>query len=516
MAGMKLPIGIQSFVEMRTGGYAYVDKTPLIHSLTQSGKYYFLSRPRRFGKSLLIDTCDCAFSGRQDLFSGLYLDSQEAEWDWKKRNPVLRIDWSLSSPRRPEELRIQIDEILSAWARQWDFEPFETSIGGRFSALVREIHKKAGEQVVILVDEYDKPILDTLEDSACAAEMRDILRDFYGVIKPLDPHLRFVLLTGVSKFVKTGIFSGLNNLKDITLDSRYSSICGYTEEDIRTVFSPWYQRSDPSLVREWYNGYSWTGESVYNPFDILLYFDSGIFRPYWFETGTPSFLITLWKNEPRLPAEYDGMVSGDELLLSCNPENIHVDTLLFQAGYLTIRSWSSDGIRGFRCTLGYPNKEVRTSLNLLFSEALTGYSLSDNRNKLFTLLGSGDEKGLYTHLQSFFASIPHDWHRKNPLAAFEGYWASLIYSYIASLGYEVTPEDTTNKGRIDLTVKTPSYIWIFEFKMKNRDTKGVKGPLDQIHGTGYAEKFRSDPRKRILVGIVFDPETRNIDSWTAQ
>ena len=174
MAGMKLPIGIQSFVEMITGGYAYVDKTPLIHSLTQSGKYYFLSRPRRFGKSLLIDTCDCAFSGRQDLFSGLYLDSPEAEWDWKKKNPVLRIDWSLSSPRRPEELRTQIDEILSAWARQWDLEPFETSIGGRFSALIREIHKKAGEQVVILIDEYDKPILDTLEDSVRAAEMRDI------------------------------------------------------------------------------------------------------------------------------------------------------------------------------------------------------------------------------------------------------------------------------------------------------------------------------------------------------
>jgi len=208
--------------------------------------------------------------------------------------------------------------------------------------------------------------------------MRDILRDFYGVIKPLDPHLRFVLLTGVSKFVKTGIFSGPNNLKDITLDSRYSSICEYTEEDIMTVFSSWYETCDPALVREWYNGYSWTGEPVYNPFDILLYFDTGIFRPYWFESGTPSFLLKVWQNEPRLPAEYDGMVSGDELLLSFDPDRIRVDTLLFQTGYLTIRSWSSDGIRGFRCTLGYPNKEIRTSLNLLFSEALSGYSLSDN------------------------------------------------------------------------------------------------------------------------------------------
>ncbi len=208
------------------------------------------------------------------------------------------------------------------------------------------------------------------------------------------------------------------------------------------------------------------------------------------------------------------MISGDEILLSFNPEKIRVETLLFQTGYLTIRSWSSDGIRGFRCTLGYPNKEVRISLNLLFSEALSGYSLSDNRNILFSILDTGDEEGLHVHLQSFFASIPHDWFRKNPLAKFEEYWESLMYSYIASLGYEVIWEDTTNKGRIDLTVKTPSYIWILEFKVKGFVQHGRKLPLDQIDERGYAEKYLSDPRQKIKVGIVFDPETRNIESWT--
>jgi hypothetical protein len=249
---------------------------------------------------------------------------------------------------------------------------------------------------------------------AVAAEMRNILRDFYGLLKPLDSHIRFVFLTGVSKFVKTGIFTGLNNLQDITLDPRYSTICGYTEEDIRTVFGSWFDRYDAELIREWYNGYSWTGESVYNPFDILLFFDSGIFRPYWFETGTPSFLMKYWLNNPRIPADYDGKISGDEIILSCDPDNIRADTLLFQTGYLTIRSWSSDGIRGFQCTLGYPNKEVRTSLNLLFSEALFGDSLSDSRKILYSLLDDGDTEGLHTYLQSFFASIPHDWYRKPP------------------------------------------------------------------------------------------------------
>ena len=514
MSDQKLPIGIQSFVEIRTGGYVYVDKTSFISSLARSGKYYFLSRPRRFGKSLLIDTFHCAFSGERGLFSGLYLDTPDAAWEWKRKNPVLKIDWSLSSPRTGDELKTRIHEILSAWAREWDFEPFETTIGGRFSAIIREIHEKTGEQVVILVDEYDKPILDVLDDPSRAAEMRDVLRDFYAVIKPLDSHIRFVFLTGVSKFVKTGIFSGLNNLKDITLDRRYSSLCGYTEENIRDDFSAWFAVSDSKLVREWYNGYSWTGESVYNPFDILLYFDSNLFKPYWFETGTPSFFLKLWQSQPRIPAEYEGLIAGDDLLGSFDPDQIRLETLLFQAGYLTIKSWTSNPEEGTWYTLGFPNREVKESfhksiLNLLRKDA-TPLSFPDIRN----LLGSGNVDGFHRQLKSFLASIPHDWFRKNPLAQFEGYWASLVYSYLASLGYEIIPEDTTNKGRIDLTVKTALYTWIFEFKVKGIDKTGDLSPLKQIQNRGYSEKYRSDKRQLIEIGIVFDPETRNIDEYS--
>jgi hypothetical protein len=514
MSYMKLPIGIQSFSEIITGGYVYVDKTSYLVDLVKSGKFYFLSRPRRFGKSLLVDTFDCAFSSRRDLFSGLYLDSYKSGWNWNRKSPVLKIDWSLYPPRTEEGLIERIHELLTSWAEQWSIDLSETTIGGQFDRVVREIHIKTGEQVVILVDEYDKPILDALENSTRASAMRDILRDFYGVIKPLDPHIRFVLLTGVSKFVKTGIFSGLNNLKDITLDQRYSAICGYTDKDLETVFSSWSLGKDTNQMKKWYNGYSWTGERVYNPFDILLYFDSGIFKPYWFETGTPSFLLKLWKERPELPADYDGLVVGDDILGSFDPEHIRLETLLFQAGYLTVKSWTSDSVRGFRCVLGYPNKEVRISLNLLFSEYLNGQRITETRDKLYFILESGDSQGLKELFHSFFASIPHDWYRKNQISGFEGYWASIVYTYFASLGYDLIPEDTTNKGRIDLTVKTESGIWIFEFKVKGIDKSGDEDPLNQIKKRGYADKYQSDKRKIHEIGVVFDPITRNIDKWS--
>lgn len=513
MSVPKLPVGIQSFVEIITGGYAYVDKTGFISSLASLGKYYFLSRPRRFGKSLLIDTIDCAFSGRRELFSGLFLDTPESGWDWERRNPVLRIDWSITPVKTGGELTTRIHEILDTWALDFDIRPTQSSIGGKFDTIVREIQKQTGEQVVILIDEYDKPILDSIHYPEVAAEMRDILRDFYGVLKSLDPCLRFVMLTGVSKFVKTGIFSGLNNLDDITIDIRYSAICGYTQSDLETTFKEYLSQYDPIQVKEWYNGYSWTGEPVYNPFDILLLFSKGLFRPYWFETGTPTFLLKLWQKAPRVPAEYDGLVAGDEILGSFDPERIRMETLLFQAGYLTIKSWTSDPVRGFRSVLGYPNLEVRTSLNLLFSETLCKTDIFENQDHFYEILEDGDAEKLYGLIHGLFASIPHDWYRKNQLSGFEGYYASIIYTRFASLGYEVIPEDTTNKGQIDLTVKTPSTIWIFEFKVSERDGKGSISPLRQIQRKGYAEKYKADGRKIISIGILFNPKTRNIEQW---
>ncbi len=343
--------------------------------------------------------------------------------------------------------------------------------------------------------------------------MRDHLKDFYGAIKPLDPYLSFVFMTGVSKFAKAGIFSDLNNLNDITIDGRYSAICGYTQIDLERVFSDRLDAFDTDEVKEWYNGYSWTGDAVYNPFDILLLFDKGVFRPYWFETGTPTFLMKLWQTQPRLPAEYDGLKAVDELLGSFDPEHIRIETLLFQAGYLTIQSFVSNPDEGTWYTLGFPNREVREAfcrqiLILLRDENEQG-SLQEIRKGIEL----ADTDQLRDILHGFFASIPHDNYRKNQISHFEGFYASVIYTCFASLGYEVIPEDTTNKGRIDLTVRTKTGIWVFEFKVLGIDKSGEKSPLIQIKDRRYAEKYRSGTLPVHEIGIVFNPDTRDIERW---
>lgn len=513
MKPSKLPIGIQSFSEMRSGGYTYVDKTGFISDMVSKGKYYFLSRPRRFGKSLFVDTIDCAFSARRDLFSGLYLDTPEAGWDFHTNFPVLRIDFAGGRLKEISDLMSRLTAILDEWEERYEIEKTSGDPGVRLLSLVPRIVQKTGHQVVILVDEYDRPILDNIGDINRMKEMRDCLKNFYGAIKPLDQYLKFVLLCGISKFAKTGIFSGLNNLQDITLHSRYSAICGYTQENLETVFYDFLAGLDLDAVKNWYNGYSWTGESVYNPFDILLLLEERRFRPYWFETGTPSFLITLWQQKPRLPAEYDGLVAGDELLGSFDPEQIRAETLLFQAGYLTIRSYVSNPCEGTWYTLGFPNREVREAFNRQILHLLQGGSDTVPLPMIRTALEMADFDLLRTVFHSFFASIPHDWYRNNPIARYEGYYASVVYTYFASLGYEVIPEDTSNKGRVDLTVKTRAGIWIFEFKVLGIDTSGDVSPLHQIQRRGYAEKYRSDSRQIYEVGVVFNPETRNIERW---
>jgi len=518
MRKLKLPIGIQTFEKMRDDGYAYVDKTAFVASLARDGTYFFLSRPRRFGKSLFVDTLDCAFAGRRELFTGLYLDSPESDWDWRRKHPVLRIDWSLSPPHSPQALTERIEELLALWAARWSFAQPKGTVGGRFEALVRHIAETGGEKVVVLVDEYDKPILDNLEDPKLATQLRDMLKDFYGALKPLDPWLRFVFLTGVSKFAKAGIFSGLNNLKDITVDARYSAICGYTQNDLETVFADRLEGLDLEAVRSWYNGYSWSGEAVYNPFDILLFLDERIFKAFWFETGTPSFLVKLLGEKPRSLPELEGLVVGQELLGSFRIEDLEPETLLFQAGYLTIKDVSSDSVRGTRYTLGFPNREVRQAFSALMLAFLTS-GPADARgrlDRLYDIMDAGDTGALRALVHSFFASIPNDWYRKNRISEFEGYYASVVYAYFASVGYEVIPEDVTNRGRIDLTVKTQTGIWIFEFKVRGLDRSGDKSPLEQLRERGYAEKYRADGRTVRQVGIVFDPDTRNIEAWETE
>ncbi len=522
----RLPIGIQSFKEMRTGGYTYVDKTPFVAELADQGKFWFLSRPRRFGKSLLVDTIDCAFSGRRELFKGLFLDSPDAEWDWSQTNPVIRLDFAEGGIRNATELDARLHSLIDRWSERWGVKLTQGNPGMRLVDLVRAVSGSTGRKVVFLADEYDKPILDALGDQDEAAAARRILRDFYGALKPLDEHLRLVLLTGVSKFSKAGIFSGLNNLNDLTLDPEFSSICGYTEDDLDTVFASHCEGLDREMIRRWYNGYSWGGESVYNPFDLLLLLQKRQFNPWWFETGTPSFLMKLLHEQPRALPDLDNLWLGAELSDSVEPDSMQFETVLFQTGYLTVKETSNDAIRGSRFRLGFPNLEVRSSFSRLVLENTVGEKklVSAQRNILWNALEKSDPDALRDIFHGFFASIPNDWYRKNPICKYEGFYCSVVYGYFASLGLDMISEDTTNKGRIDLTVKTPWGIWIFEFKVKglDRSKKPDQDPLDQLKSKGYAEKYQpgtpgnpaSLPVR--LVGIVFDPETRNLDLWRVE
>jgi len=308
----KLPIGIQHFAKIREDDSYYVDKTPFACRLVNEGSYYFLSRPRRFGKSLFVDTLKELFEGNEALFKGLYAENH---WDWSVRRPVLRFSFGDGVKAGREHLEVEIQLQLQQHARRLGVEA-ESQEAGQFSlrALVRASHAAHGQRVVILVDEYDKPILDYLENTELAQAMRDELSHFYAAIKELDPHLEFVLLTGVSKFSKVNLFSKLNNLTDITLDAPYSAICGYTEADLDCVFAPEVADIDRGKMRRWYNGYTWTGEAVYNPFDVLLFFRSREYRAYWYETGNPSFLLTVLRQRPAFLPELNRAMASYELL----------------------------------------------------------------------------------------------------------------------------------------------------------------------------------------------------------
>ena len=510
----KLPIGIQSFEKIRDGEYCYADKTEFIFDLIEKGVYYFLSRPRRFGKSLLVDTMDCLFSGRRELFDGLYI---EDKWDWSGPNPVLKVDWSKGPVKSPDQLEALIDKMIDAWEDTYGLKRTGGSHGGRFYDLVENIAEKTRNKVVVLIDEYDKPILDHIDDPETAVAMRDVLKGFYGSFKPLDKHLRFLFLTGVSKFAKTGIFSGLNNLEDITLDSEFSAICGYTENNLETVFTDYYAGFDLNEVREWYNGYSWCGEGVYNPFDILLLFKKRKFESWWFETGTPSFLVKLFGKNPLEMSRLDNLETGEALLGSYEPESPRIETLLFQSGYLTVKSYISNSEVGTIYTLGYPNREVRQALNVLFLTETMVPGNSDvhtSRIRLYRIIEERDLPALENYLRSFMSSVPHDWHRNNPVAEYEGYYSSLIYSLFAGLGYDIVPEDTTSYGRIDLALRHKRAVWIIEVKTKSpRRKDDGPGTLQQIRERRYADKYRDRGLPIILLGLTFNKESRELENF---
>ena len=504
----KLPIGISSLSKIIQGGYAYVDKTPLVKQLVESGSYFFLSRPRRFGKSLLIDTLKEAFEGHRELFTGLWLHDH---WEWDRPYPVILFSFAEGVIKSREELTRKIFAILDANQERLGVScQYRDSVSNCFSQIIRETRKKFDRRVVILIDEYDKPILDNITDTEIAAELREGLKDLYSVIKGHDANIHFAFLTGVSKFSKVSLFSGLNNLTDITLDSQYATLCGYTETEMTAAFADHLKGKSVSEIRQWYNGYAWLGEAVYNPFSILNFLRTGVFRNYWFETGTPDFLVKMIMERNHLVPELQNATATEQLLGSFDVGLIEIETILFQTGYLTIQNTQQLGnLTLYR--LGFPNLEVKMS----FADSISAYLVSHRsayekqKVSLYQALAEGRPEHIKTVFQSLFAAIPHDWYRKNRLAEYEGYYASIFYCYFAALGVAVTAEDTTNHGRVDMAVRLEERVYLFEFKVVDLDpTPGAA--LEQIREKGYADKYRATAKEIYRIGIEFDRNERNI------
>ncbi|MBU1013807.1 MAG: ATP-binding protein, partial [Bacteroidetes bacterium] len=462
----KLPISKSVFKEIRTEDCCYVDKTFFVRQLLDDhSKYWFLSRPRRFGKSLFLDTLRAAFAGERDLFKGLYL---ETNWDWNIKYPVVKISFGRGTVTSVEMLNNAIYFSLTNNADFYDIELEADSIPERFEELIQKLDKKFDLGVVVLVDEYDKPLLDNLTKDV-AEEMREGLSSFYSVLKDADRYIKFVFLTGVSKFSKTSIFSKLNNLTDISLKPKYGDICGYRQEDLESVFIDYLNDVDLSKVKEWYNGYNFLGSNVYNPYDVLLFLSDKRYQCYWFETGTPTFLLELMKERKFFVPDLHNIELSDSQMGEFDINNIELEVLLYQTGYLTIKNTTEIASRTFY-SLSVPNKEVSIGLNdyllrMFFASGTNASTTSKLSQKIFKALNSNQPELLESAFISFFSGIPYKWYVKNNIAKYEGYYCSVFYSFFAALGLTINPEDITNKGRIDFTIVMEKSIFIFEIKM---------------------------------------------------
>jgi len=504
-----LPIGIQTFEKIRAKdkNYLYIDKTKLALDLIENGSYYFLSRPRRFGKSLFIDTLQNIFEGNREFFKDLAIYDK---WDWSITYPVIKI--AFGKVGSIEELKRTILSLLKE--NQIKLEINCESVDDYaicFKELIQQTYRKYNQKVVILIDEYDKPILDNLNNMEVALKNRDILSRLYTEIKNADQYIKFAMLTGVSKFSKASIFSGLNMLQDISLDERYGNICGYTQNDIETTILPLLEGVDLEKLKVWYNGYNFLKDDVYNPFDILFFIDRNfLYKNYWFSTGTPSFLIELIKQNNYFLPKLANLEVGEKLLDSFDIENLDIEVILYQAGYLTIDKMIIDRSDRISYKLKLPNKEVKMSLTDVLIDFMTNQKTEKiaYQNSLYNAFYDNNLDELELSLKSIFASIPYNNYVKNNIADYEGYYAGVIYVYFQSLGFNIVGEDVTNKGRIDLTVISDNNIYIIEFKMSDNNNA-----LEQIKEKKYAQKYLTQDKDIYLLGIDFDKEEKNINKF---
>ncbi len=497
----KLPIGISDYKKLREGGYIYVDKTEYIYRLIKEGSgYYFLSRPRRFGKSLLISTIRYLFEGQRELFKGLYIYNK---WNWEESYPVIRIDFAQAQVKNAKELEKELKATIIETGRKYGYGyNKEYTINRNLRLLIEEIYEITKKQVVILIDEYDKPILDNIENKQEVERIREELKGFYTTLKGLDEYIKFVLVTGVSKFAKVTLFSGLNQLKDISLDLRYGNICGYTQEELEIYFKDYLEGVNLEEVRDWYNGYSFLSDRLYNPFDILLYLDSKKFKNYWYETGKTEFLFKLLKNKDyQLPFLTKAYYTND-ILDKFDINYISIEALMFQTGYLTIKEVKTIELEEMYL-LDYPNKEVRQSFNRDLVFYITKSYHTDRIYYLKIAIINEEIEKIKEQIEIFINSISYN------ILKNEYVYQAAIYGLIYSTGFNVIIEDNTSKGRIDLTILVNrSIVYIIEFKVIEKEEKKGKA-LKQIEEKEYYKKYL-DYQKIYIIGIELNKNKREI------
>ncbi len=514
MKNLDLPVGIPSFRSIREWDFYYVDKTAHIYKLARKPGYYFLSRPRRFGKSLLVSTLQELFEGNKALFQDLHIHDR---WDWTVSNPVVRLSFD-SKYSEPGDLENNLENQLTWLENFAGIEPPDITGPDRFNNLILSLYRKTGQLVVVLVDEYDKPILDVLENKELAEANRDYLHGVYGIIKGCAEYIRFVFVTGISMYSKVSLFSGLNSLEDISLDPEFATICGYTDTDIDTVFAPELKGLDRDEIRHWYNGYSWLGkERVYNPFDVLLLFKKRQFKPYWYETGTPSYLYKMMAEGEINTLNLENLEMPERELSSFKVDEISVNALLFQCGYLTIVGHEAQP-EGIDYTLYYPNHEVRLSLNQQLLGAVSGnFAKAKKRAKsMARFLADNDFGEFEAELSSFFSSIPNEWYARNPMQRYEGFYASMTYACFAAIGVDVKGEESTSLGRSDLVVEHAGEVFVMEFKVAEKPEVEAEvkaeavDAIAQIRSKDYAGKYRHRRGKIHLLGVLFDGVNHNV------
>jgi len=508
----RLPLGVQTFANIRDPkmNYTYVDKTEIAYYMIDSGvKYRFLSRPRRFGKSLFLDTLSELFKCTKELFEGLYVYDK---WDWETRYPVIKLSLGGGDVSNKAELCDRLKEQVLNNSRRLDVALTTESeyVTTMFSNLIREASEKYKQSVVVLVDEYDKPLLDNIGNDEHIKEIQGTLQGFYSEIKNNDEFIRFGFITGISKFSQLSFFSHLNNLTDITMDPAYATITGYTQNDLEETFGEFLDGVDLEDVKKWYNGYNFLGNTVYNPFDVLTFFDQGnTFKNYWWNTGRQSFLTHMLDKKNYYLPNLENIEVGSEILDAFNINEINIVALLWQSGYLTFDKVLQNPLnKDITYKMKVPNLEIQASLNLLFSNYLTDNYSQDiqNRNNIMMALYEQKFDRVEELVYALFAAIPYDNHTGNTLSNFEGYYASVIYAYICALGLPVVAEDHSNTGRADMTIFFPNSIVILEFKVDMPD----EAAIEQIKAKNYCGKYTADGRQIYMVGISFDSNKRNI------